>query len=257
MAGNGRLESQVAIVTAGGQGIGEAISKTFAREGAKVAVVDINGAEAERVAGEIASAGSGEAVALTVDVTDSAKVDAMVDDVVGRWGTVDILVNAAGGFFQFAPITEITDEEWDKVITINLTTAFYCSRACARVMIGKEHGRIISISSGAGISPNPHAPSYVPYGAGKAGLLGMTRLLARDLGPHGITVNAIAPGTALTPRVRKVRDDESIKRIAERNPMRNLIEPEDVGEAALYLASEDARYVTGVTLPVNAGNLIF
>jgi 3-oxoacyl-[acyl-carrier protein] reductase len=257
MADRGRLEGQVAIVTAGGQGIGEAISKTFAREGARVAVVDINETEASRVAGEGAGNHGGALFALTVDVTQSARVDAMVDDVVARCGTVDILVNAAGGFHRFSPITEVSDEEWDKVITINLTTAFYCSRACARVMMEKKRGRIISISSGAGISPNPHAPSYVPYGAGKAGLLGMTRLLARDLGPFGITVNAIAPGTALTPRVRKVRDEESLKRIAERNPMRHLIDPQDVGEAALYLASEDARYVTGVTLPVNAGNLIF
>jgi 3-oxoacyl-[acyl-carrier protein] reductase len=256
MSHEGRLAGEVAIVTAGGQGIGEAIARTFAREGASVAVVDINEAQANRVAGEIGTSG-GTAFALRVDCTDSAAVDTMVDDVVARCGTVDILVNGAGGFHQLAPITEITDEEWDRVITINLTTAFYCSRASARVMIEKGHGRIISISSGAGISPNPHAPSYVPYGAGKAGLLGMTRLLARDLGPHGITVNAIAPGTALTPRVVKVRDEESLKRIAERNPMRHLIDPSDVGEAALYFAAESGRYVTGVTLPVNAGNLIF
>ena len=256
MSDKGRLAGAVALVTAGGQGIGEAVSKTYAREGATVAVVDINGAEADRVAGEIEAAG-GKGFALTVDVTDSGKVNEMVDNVVERAGTVDILLNGAGGFHRFSPITEVSDEEWNTVITVNLTTAFYCSRACAKVMMERNHGRIISISSGAGISPNPHAPSYVPYGAGKAGLLGMTRRLARDLGPHGITVNAIAPGTALTPRVKKVRDEESLKRIAERNPMRHLIDPQDVAEAALYLASEDGRYVTGVTLPVNAGNLIF
>jgi NAD(P)-dependent dehydrogenase (short-subunit alcohol dehydrogenase family) len=248
-----RLEGKVAIVTAGGQGIGEAISKTYAREGAKVAVVDINGDEAKRVADE---AGEG-CVPLIVDVTDSDAVDQMVDKVVTTYGSVDILVNAAGGFHRFSEITEISNEEWDKVININLTTVFYCSRACARVMMKNKFGRIIQISSGAGISPNPHAPSYLPYGASKAGVLGFTRLLARDLGPYGITVNAIAPGTALTPRVMKVRDEASLKVIAERNPMRHLIEPQDIGEAALYLASNDGRYVTGVTLPVNAGNLIF
>ena len=107
------------------------------------------------------------------------------------------------------------------------------------------------------LSKNSIEYAVLYYGCSKAGLLGMTRLLARDLGPYGITVNAIAPGTALTPRVKKVRDEESLKQIAERNPMRHLIDPQDVAEAALYLGSEDGRYVTGVTLPVNAGNLIF
>ena len=125
------------------------------------------------------------------------------------------------------------------------------------VLEKNKFGRIINISSGAGIAPNPHAPSYVPYGAAKAGLLGMTKLLARDAGEYGITVNAIAPGTALTPRVKRVRNEESIRNIAQMNPMKNLIEPIDCAKAALFLASEDARYVTGITMMVNAGNLIF
>jgi hypothetical protein len=128
MANGGRLSGDVAIVTAGGQGIGEAIAKTFAREGATVAVVDINGKEAERVAGEIAtavSAGGGKAFALTVDVTKSDKVDAMVAEVVKRCGTVDILVNGAGGWHQIVPLVDITDEEWDRLLTLNITTAFY------------------------------------------------------------------------------------------------------------------------------------
>jgi 3-oxoacyl-[acyl-carrier protein] reductase len=255
-ADSGRLKGSVAIVTAAAQGLGEAIAKCFAREGATVAVTDINRSEADRVTGEIAAAG-GAAFTHVVDATSSAAVDRMVAAVVERCGTVDILVNAAGGFHRFSPITDIADEEWERVITLNLTTAFYCSRAAARVMIEKKSGRIISISSGAGLAPNPHAPSYAPYGAAKAGMIGMSKLLARDLGPYGITVNCIAPGTTLTPRVRKVRDAESLERIAAMNPMRHLVEPEDTAEAALYLASPEARYVTGVTLMVNAGNLIF
>lgn len=257
MAGeSGRLAGSVAIVTAAAQGLGEAIAKCFAREGATVAVVDINQGELERVAGEIEAAG-GTALIQVVDVTKSSAVDRMVADVVERCGTVDILLNGAGGFHRLSPITEIADDEWERVIALNLTSAFYCSRAAARVMVEKKFGRIISISSGAGLAPNPHAPSYAPYGAAKAGVIGMSKLIARDLGPYNITVNCIAPGTTLTPRVKKVRDAESIAKIAAMNPMRHLVEPEDTAEAALYLASKEARYVTGVTLMVNAGNLIF
>jgi len=251
----GRLEGSVAIVTAGGQGIGDSISQLFAREGASVAVVDLNKAEAERVAGAIAAAG-GKAFAHIADVSRTETVNAMVKDVVARWGTVDILVNGAGGFHQLAPITEITDEEWDRVITMNLRTTFLCSRAVAPIMMERKRGRIVNIASGSGIAPNPFAPTYLPYGAAKAGVINFSKVLARDLGPYGITVNAISPGTTATPRVIKVRDEASRKRIAEQNPMRTLVEPQDSAEAALFLASEAARYITGVNLTVNAGNLM-
>lgn len=250
-----RLEGSVAIVTAGGQGIGDTISQLFAREGASVAVVDMNKTEAERVAREITAAG-GKAFAHAADVSRTDAVNAMVKTVVERWGTVDILVNAAGGFHQLAQITEITDEEWDRVIDMNLKTTFLCSRAVASIMIERRCGRIVNIASGSGVAPNPFAPTYLPYGAAKAGVIMMTKILARDLGQYGITVNAISPGTTATPRVVKVRDEASRKRIAEQNPMRTLVEPQDSAEAALYLASPAARYVTGVNLMVNAGNLM-
>ena len=251
----GRLKGLVAIVTAGGQGIGESISKTFTREGACVAVVDVNRGEAERVAAEIESAG-GQALALPTDVTRTEAVGSMVRKVVERWGTVDVLVNGAGGFHQLAPITEITDEEWDRVITLNLKTCFLCSRAVAPIMMERRKGRIVNIASGSGIAPNPFAPTYLPYGAAKAGVINFSKVLARDLGPYGITVNAISPGTTATPRVIKVRDEASRKKIAEQNPMRCLVEPQDTAEAALFLASPEARYITGVNLNVNAGNLM-
>ena len=255
MAGTGRLSGATAIVTAAGQGLGEAIAKTFAREGARVAVVDINLPEAKRVGAEIEAAG-GSALVLQADVTQSREVTAMVKAVVDRWGTVDILLNGAGGFYRLAPITDISEEEWDRVINLNLKTAFLCTKAVAGIMIEKKKGRIISIASGAGVGPNPYAPSYLPYGAGKAGLIGFTKLLARDIGVYGITANTISPGTTLTPRVRKVRDAASIEKIKAQNPMRCLVEPEDTAEAALFLASDEARYITGINLNVNAGNLI-
>lgn len=255
MAGTGKLSGSTAIVTAAGQGLGEAIAKTFAREGARVAVVDINLPQAQRVGAEIEAAG-GSALVIQADVTRSQEVAAMVKAVVDRWGTVDILVNGAGGFHRLAPITDISEEEWDRVINLNLKTAFLCTKAVAGIMMEKKKGRIISIASGAGVGPNPYAPSYLPYGAGKAGLIGFTKLLARDIGVYGITANTISPGTTLTPRVRKVRDAASIEKIKAQNPMRCLVEPEDTAEAALFLASHDARYITGINMHVNAGNLI-
>jgi 3-oxoacyl-[acyl-carrier protein] reductase len=255
MARSGRLAGSIAIVTAGGQGIGEAIARTFAREGASVAVADLNRTEAERVANGIKATGS-DAFALEFDATRTDAVNNMVKTVLERCGTVDILVNAAGGFHRLAPITDITDEEWDRVITVNLKSTFLCSRAVAATMIERKKGRIINIASGSGIAPNPYAPTYLPYGAAKAGVINFSKVLARDLGQYGITVNAISPGTTATPRVVKVRDAESMKRIAEQNPMRTLVQVEDTAEAALYLASPEARYVTGVNLNVNAGNLM-
>jgi len=255
MAGTGKLSGSTAIVTAAGQGLGEAIAKIFAQEGASVAVVDINLPEAQRVGAEIEAAG-GSALVLKADVTRSQEVAAMVKAVLDRWGTVDILVNGAGGFHRFAPITDISEEEWDRVIDLNLKTAFLCTKAVAGIMMEKKKGRIISIASGAGVGPNPYAPSYLPYGAGKAGLIGFTKLLARDIGAYGITANTISPGTTLTPRVRKVRDAASVEKIKAQNPMRCLVEPEDTAEAALFLASDAACHITGINMNVNAGNLI-
>jgi 3-oxoacyl-[acyl-carrier protein] reductase len=251
----GRLAGSVAIVTAGGQGLGEAIAKTLAGAGAAVAVIDINLVETKRVGAEIQAAG-GSALVLQADVTRSQEVAAMVKAVMERWGTVDILVNAAGGFHRLAPITDITDEEWERVIDLNLKSAFFCARAVTPIMMERKKGRILSIASGAGIAPNPYAPSYLPYGAGKAGLIGFTKLLARELGAYGITVNAVSPGTTLTPRVQKVRDAASLKSIAAQNPMKCLVEPVDTAEAVLFLASNEACHITGVNLNVNAGNLM-
>lgn len=248
----GRLQNRVAIVTGGAHGIGKAIALAFAREGAAVAIADLNLEQAQAVAENARSAG-GDAVSLATDVLSSDAVAGLVDAVLAKWGTIDVLVNAAGGFQKFAPITEITEEEWDRIVALNLKSAFLCARAVVPTMVARDRGRIVSIASQAGVAPNPHAPSYLPYGAAKAGLIGFTKLLARDLGTHGITVNAISPGTTATDRVRSIRDPESLARIASLNPMRSLVEPEDTAAAAVFLASDEARYMTGLNLNVNAG----
>jgi NAD(P)-dependent dehydrogenase (short-subunit alcohol dehydrogenase family) len=255
MAEEGRLAGAIAVVTAAGQGLGEAIAKTLAREGAAVLVADINLAEAERVGDAIVAAG-GSMLVHQADVTLPSDVKAMFAAALDRWGTVDILVNVAGGFHRYVPIVDVDEEEWDRVITLNLKTTFLCSQQAARIMIEKKKGRIINIASQGGVGPNPYARSFIPYGAAKAAVIALAKHMAKDLGVHGITVNAISPSTALTPRVMKVRDAAAREQIASQNAMKKLIEPQDCAEAVLFLASPEARYITGINLNVNAGTLI-
>jgi 3-oxoacyl-[acyl-carrier protein] reductase len=255
MSSSKKLSGQYAIVTGAAGGLGEAIAKALAGEGASVAVADLNLSEAQRVEAEIRKDG-GSALAVQVDVTQSGQVARMMGEVLDRWGAIDILVNNAGGFNKFTPLFEIADEEWDQVVALNLKSVFFCCRAVAKHMMGRKKGRIINIASRAGLAPNPGGPDYLPYGAAKAGVIGFTRLLARELGPYEITVNSISPSTALTQRVLKLRDPESLKKIAELAPIKHLVEPRDIAEAALFLASEGARYITGINLNVNSGNFM-
>ena len=255
MATAGRLAGAVAIVTGASAGIGEAIAKTFAREGAAVAVVGRNAGEANRVAAEIGAAG-GSALVVLADVTRAAEVDRLVRTAVERWGTVDILVNGVGGWRELAPVTDIAEEEWDRVIDLNLKTAFLCARAVAKVMVEKGRGRIINIASQSGTGPNPGTNSNIPYACAKAGVIALTKHLAKQLGPHGITVNTVSPGTTLTPRVRKVWDAATIEKKAAANPLRCMVDEQDSADAVLFLASAESRHVTGVNLNVNAGSAI-
>jgi NAD(P)-dependent dehydrogenase (short-subunit alcohol dehydrogenase family) len=255
LSSNKKLSGQYAVVTGAAGGLGEVIAKILAQEGASVAVADINIQEAKRVESEIQENG-GLALAIQFDVTRSREVTRMVQQVLDRWGVIDILVNNAGGFNNFSPLLEIPEDEWDRVIAFNLKSVFLCCQAVAKNMMERRKGRIINIASRAGLAPNPGGPDYLPYGAAKAGVIGFTRLLAKELGPYGITVNSISPSTVLTQRVIKLRDPESLKKIADMAPLRHLVEPRDIAEAVLFLASEGARYITGINLNVNAGNLM-
>lgn len=255
MSGQGRLSGQYAIVTGAAGWLGEAIAKTLAREGVSVAVADINLQGAKRVESEIQK-GGGSALAIQFDVTQSRQVTGMVRQVLDRWGAIDILVNNAGGFNTFSPLFEIAEDEWDRVVAFNLKSVFLCCQAVSKPMMERRKGRIINIASRAGLAPNPGGPDYLPYGAAKAGVMGFTRLLARELGPQGITVNSIFPSTVLTERIIKLRDPESLKKIAEMAPLKHLVEPQDIAEAVLFLASEGARSITGINLNVNSGNFM-
>jgi 3-oxoacyl-[acyl-carrier protein] reductase len=249
----GRLNGAVAIVTGASAGIGETTAITFGREGASVAVVGRTTGEIERVAGIITAAG-GNAFAVRADVTRGAEVEAMVNAVMRKWGRVDILVNGVGGWQKLAPITDIADEDWDGIITLNLKSAFLCIRAVSKIMIAQKHGRIINMASQSGIGPNTGTNSNIPYACSKAAIIVLTKHLAKQLGPDGITVNTVSPGTTLTPRVAKVWDLPTQQKKAAGNPLRCLVEPQDSADACLFLVSNEAKHVTGVNLNVNAGS---
>jgi NAD(P)-dependent dehydrogenase (short-subunit alcohol dehydrogenase family) len=218
-----------------------------------VAVVDVEGGLADGVARELEAAGS-RAVAVRADVTDRASVRAMVEEVGRRIGEPDILVNNAGGFPKLRTLLEIEEEEWDAIIALNLKSAYLCSRAVLPGMIARRRGRIVSLSSPAARSLTNFSATH--YAAAKAGILGFTRHLAYEVGQYGITVNAIAPGTTLTGRVRRARTPEDQARIASLIPLGRLGLPEDTAGAAAFLASDDAAYITGITLDVNGGKVM-
>jgi 3-oxoacyl-[acyl-carrier protein] reductase len=242
-------------VTGASDGIAESIARTLAREGASVALVSRSLERTQRVAREI-EADRGSALALEADVRRAEDVRNMVKAVLERFGKVDILVNGVGGFSGKAGVEDISEAQWDDVIELNMKTAFLCAQAVVAPMKAQRSGRIINIGSQAANGPNAHADSFLPYGAAKAGLIGFTKHLAKQLGPHGITVNAVSPGTTLTTRSRGNRDAASIERIKAQNPMGTLVEPRDTAEAVLFLVSDAGRYITGVNLNVNAGTMI-
>jgi len=239
------LSSKVAIVTGGARGIGREIALKLAEVGATVVVSDI--AEAEPVAEEI-RAMKRQSLAVQADVSSAADVTTLVEKVISNFGRVDILVNNAG-IARDQLLLRMSDEDWDAVLNVNLKSVFLCTRAVLRQMIKQRWGRIISISSIVGIVGNPGQANYA---SAKAGIIGFTRTIAREVGSRGITANAIAPGfieTKMTQQLGEEQRQELMKRI----PLGFLGSPRDVAEAVAFLASEEARYITGQVLGVDGG----
>ena len=244
-----RLENKVAVITGGALGIGRATARLFAAEGAAVVLGDIDPVVAEKVAREITENG-GTATALAVDVGDSGQVTAFVDTAVAHFGRLDVMV-ANAGIAHSAPFLEHPEAQWHRVLRVNLTGVFLTGQAAARHMVKQGGGRIVNIAS---INAFRGVENLVGYNAAKAGVVELTKTMAVELAQHGITVNAIAPAQIDTRLTRTLPEDARQRRI-DRIPLGRFGEPEDVARAALFLASDDARYVTGHTLAVDGGYL--
>jgi len=242
----GRFTGRVAVVTGGASGAGAAICREFAEQGAVVVIADLNIAAAEKLADEL---GADRVHAIAVDITDSASVSALAAQVAKQCGgPADILVNNAGVRIV-KPLLEHTDEDWAKMISINLTGHFYCTRAFAPAMVERGWGRIINIASIASFVGRPDRAAYC---AAKAGALGLTRGAAVDLRHSGVTVNAIAPGSIATPLNAEAKNDENVDWGGE-TLVGRWGQGRDIAKAAAYLASDDASYVNGTTLTVDGG----
>lgn len=242
-----RLKDKVAIITGGGSGIGRETAIRFAKEGAKVVVWDLNIEEANNTIKEIEKIG-GTGKAYKVDVTDRAKVDETMSEVVEEFSKLDILVNNAG-ITMDATLLKMTEEQWDKVIDINLKGVFNCGQMAAKYMAEKKSGVILNAASVVGIYGNFGQTNYA---ASKWGVIGMTKTWAKELGRKGIRVNAVAPGFILTQMTAKM-PEKVLDMMKEKSLLKRLGTPEDIANAYLFLASDEASYITGTVLSVDGG----
>jgi 2-hydroxycyclohexanecarboxyl-CoA dehydrogenase len=249
------FSGSTAIVTGGASGIGLAITERLARDGAKVAVFDLDLEQAERAAQDIRDKG-GEAIACEVDVSNRAQVDEAVARTRRELGPVLVLVNGAGkdGFDKFM---DITTETWERIIAVNLTGTFHCTQSALPDMLEAKWGRIVNISSSSG---QTGAVMMAHYSSSKAGMIGLTKTLALELGPRGITVNTIPPGAIDTPMSRRAADagrfgGGTLEDVGRHLPVRRIGVPEDIAAACAYLVSDEAGYVTGQIIGVNGGRV--
>ena len=240
------IDGRIAIVTGGGGGIGGAIAQRFAREGAKLAIVDIDGEAAKNCANKI-SADGGDAITLGADVTNKQSVTGIIKAALDRWGRVDILVNVAGGA-ERKRVIDMTAADWDRVVDVNLKSVFLCSQAVLPAMLKQRYGKIVNISSIYGFTGNATRSSYA---AAKAGVAAFTKSLALEHAKDGLNINAIAPGRIETPRVRSHYSDEAWAAAVAQIPMARTGTPDEIAGAALFLVTDENKYITGQTLHVN------
>ena len=247
------VDGEVALVTGAGGGIGAAAAALFAAEGARVVVVDITGTAAEATAAAITADG-GEAVGVAADVTDEAQVEAAVAVAIDRWGRLDVAHNNAGTSGQPSAFTDLSLDDWNRVVSLNLTGVFLCMKHELAVMAPAGKGAIVNTSSGAGVIGFPSLPHYV---ASKHGVLGLTKTAAQEYARSGIRVNAICPGTTDTPMMQAfIGGDPGIEKMMKRTvPTGELGRPEQIAEAVVWLCSDRASFVNGDTMLVDGGTV--
>ena len=252
MADPSSLEGRTAIVTGAGQGMGRAVAGALAALGARLVVNDLNAQSADQTAETLRSAGA-EAIAIQADVTDAAAVRRMVQETIDRFGGIHILVNNAG-ILRPTPVIDIPEAEWDLVIEVNLKGTFLCSQAVLPAMQAAGWGRIVNFSSTAG--KNISTVGGAHYTAAKAGILGFTRHLAKEVARTGITVNAVCPGLIDTEMVRTTISEEKTRAYEQGFPIPRLGRPEEVADLVAFLATDRAAYITGASLDINGGDLM-
>jgi NAD(P)-dependent dehydrogenase (short-subunit alcohol dehydrogenase family) len=246
----GRLDGKVALITGAQQGIGRGMALAFARDGADVGINYLDDPKAaERVAAEVRKAGR-RATLVAGDVSSVKQIDEMVRQVVQTLGGLDVLVNNAGVYPRVAML-EMREEDWDLLLDVNLKGTFFCAQAAARAMVAaKRRGAIINLASRA----IQGAVRGVHYSASKGGVVAMTRAMALELAPHGIRVNAVAPGLTDTAQPRYGHSEEELAIMARAVPLGRMAQPDDIASVAVFLASDEARYITGQTVHVNGGS---
>ena len=246
-----KLDGKIALVTGGGQGIGQGYAHALAEAGASVAIVDINPATAQEVAAEISELGQ-QSMAIEADVTIEADVKRMVDTIVAEWGKLDIAVNNAGRTI-WCDSVDVPEEDWDKVIDLNLKGVFLCSQAEARVMLPRKYGKIINTASmSASIVNKPQ--NQASYNASKAGVVHLTKSLAAEWAPHGIRVNTISPGYTITTLVTKIpAAAQHLPYWTELTPVGRLGQIEDLKGAVIFLASDASDFMTGHDMIIDGG----
>jgi len=245
-----RLSGKVTIITGAASGIGKATALRFAKEGAKVVVCDLSAASIDPVVGEIVATG-GEAVGFVVNVTNKATIADMVTGVKDKYGRIDVLVNNAG-IVADAQITKMTDEQFDRVIDVNLKGVYNCTRAVVDTMVAQGSGVILNASSVVGLYGNFGQTNYA---AAKFGVIGFTKTWAKELGKKGVRSNAVCPGFVATPILASM-PEKVIQAMEEKVPLRRLAKPEEIASVYAFLASDDASYMNGAVLSVDGGLVI-
>jgi len=242
------FDGECAVVTGAATGIGEMCAKLFASRGAKVVLMDFDKEGVSRVANGISGSG-GETIISSVDLTDWVAVEDAIKEIENQIGQIHSLVHSAGGFPKYISLTDLPVNQWDGIVDNNLKTFFLLLKAVTPIMKKHNYGRIISLSSAAARSA-AHSPHYT---ASKGGILSLTRQAAKEFGPYGITVNSVAPANVNTPRTIAMRTEEQMDKIKENSPLGRMCDPEEIAWPILFLCSQEAGYITGVTLDVNGG----